>query len=155
VGLGKLIVGYDKRTKEKKGKIRISSEGVHFSNDFKKRIEEALKEMAQRDSNKKHLPSSKEAMRDEVNELVLQNTSGEARHFLSQVILNKRGFDLNRSIASITGYLGEIRAAALLMHLQVNEDLANKYSIKATGALRNNKTRQEIPIDLVCAGAGF
>jgi hypothetical protein len=30
---------------------------------------------------------------------------------------NIADFDLNRSIASVTGYLGEIRAAALLKHL--------------------------------------
>lgn len=156
VGIGKLIVGYDRKTKDKKGRIRISSEGVHFSGDFKKRIEKAMQSIIQPDGKKGSVfDLSKEEFRAEVNSLVLNNTTGEARSFLQWVMINKQDFDLNRSIASVTGYLGEIRAAALLKHLQVDENLVNKYSVKGTGALRSSQTRQEIPIDIVCAGNGF
>ena len=156
VGLGKLIVGYDRKTKDKKGKARISAEGVHFSGDFKKRIEKALQNIIKPDGKKQSaFDLSKEEFRAEVNTLILENTQGEAQRYLQQVMVNKRDFDLNRSIASVTGYLGEIRAAALLKHLQIDETLARKYSAKGTGALRSNQTRQEIPIDIVCAGNGF
>jgi hypothetical protein len=83
VGIGKLIVGYDRKTKDKKGKIRISSEGVHFSGDFKKRIEKAMQSIIQPDGKKSSaFDLSKEEFRAEVNSLVLSNTTGEARYFL-------------------------------------------------------------------------
>jgi hypothetical protein len=56
---------------------------VRFSNDFKKRIEEALKVMTPKDGKKLQLPSSREELRSEINALVLQNVGGEANHFLS------------------------------------------------------------------------
>ena len=44
VGLGKIIAGYTKGEKGKRGKIIITTEGVHFSSDFTKRMEKALKD---------------------------------------------------------------------------------------------------------------
>jgi hypothetical protein len=52
-----------------------------------------------------------------VNDLILSSVDAEAKYYLKQVMSNVTDFDLNRSIASVTGYLGEIRAAALLKHL--------------------------------------
>jgi hypothetical protein len=43
VGLGKLVIGYNRKTKNKKGSFIIKTDGVSFSSDFRKRIEEALK----------------------------------------------------------------------------------------------------------------
>jgi NOL1/NOP2/fmu family ribosome biogenesis protein len=79
VGLGKLVVGYDRKTKDKKGKIRISSEGIHFSSDFKKRIEKAMQSLISPDGKKGSVfDLSKEEFRAEVNSLVINNTYGEA-----------------------------------------------------------------------------
>ena len=156
VGLGKIIAGYSSGGKGKKGKITITTDKVHFSSDFTKRMEKALADFRPNSGvDKQSLPGTKEEMRDIVNELVLAYTYGEAREYLRQTIINKSSFDLNRSLSSIIGYLGEIRAAALLKHLQIDENLARSYSVKGTGALRNAKTGQQIPIDLVCAGNGF
>ena len=85
---------------------------------------------------------------------MLSSTEDEARYYLKQAINNVLDFDLNRSIASVTGYLGEIRAAALLKHLQIDSE-NQPFSVRGTGALRSQQTSQEIPIDLVCAGNGF
>ena len=156
VGLGKIIAGYTKGEKGKRGKIIITTEGVHFSSDFTKRMEKALKDFKPATgTNKQSLPDTREEMRAVVNNLILISTQGEARECLRQAMINKSAFDLNRSLSSIIGYLGEIRAAALLKHLQIDENLAQAYSVKGTGALRNAKTGQQIPIDLVCAGNGF
>jgi hypothetical protein len=81
-------------------------------------MEKALADFNPKNSNDKQpLPDTKEEMRIVVNELVLTYTQGEAREYLRQTIVNKSSFDLNRSLSSIIGYLGEIRAAALLKHL--------------------------------------
>ena len=158
VGLGKLIVGYDRKSDTTRGKIQISTEGVAFSSDFRKRIEKGLQSLIQegkKGEKKSAFDLTREEFRAEVNSLILQTVGGEAQEHLRWVMANKKDFDLNRSIASTTGYLGEIRAAALLRHLQVDEMLYAKYSPKGTGALRSIQTGQEIPIDLVCAGNGF
>jgi hypothetical protein len=66
--------------------------------------------------------------------------------------MEKQGyqFDLNASFASVTGYLGEVRAVALLKQL-----LPNDNNIRGTGNLRDTAKKQEIPIDVVCESCGF
>lgn len=156
VGLGKLIVGYNHKTKSKKGSFIIKTDGVTFSSDFRKRIEDALKilEAKEKIAGQNVFELTREQFRQEVNTLILSSVNNEAKYYLKQVINNVADFDLNRSIASVTGYLGEIRVAALLKHLQIDSD-KTPFSIRGTGALRSQQTKQEIPIDLVCAGNGF
>ena len=156
VGLGKLVIGYNRKTNNKKGSFIIKTDGVSFSSDFRKRIEEALKilESKEKMAGQNVFELTREQFRQEVNRLVLSSTEDEARYYLKQAINNVLDFDLNRSIASVTGYLGEIRAAALLKHLQIDSE-NQPFSVRGTGALRSQQTSQEIPIDLVCAGNGF
>ena len=91
-------------------------------------------------------------LRRRVNEIALKFiTDATAKQIVSN-IMETQGyqFDLNASFASVTGYLGEIRAVALLKQL-----LPNDSSIRGTGNLRDAVKRQEIPIDVVCESCGF
>ena len=149
VGLGKLIIGYDARS----GKPKIDTEGTIFSTGFIKKLESVLASLRKDQGNSINVYSiSKEQFKKEIDELILQTAQGEARVVLQRVITQgnlTHQFDLNRSIASVTGYCGEIRAAAIL--LQVTGDL----STRGTGALRSDLTGAEIPIDIVCMANGF
>jgi hypothetical protein len=41
----------------------------------------------------------------------------DARHYLNETLKHGEQFDLNRSVPSVIGYLGEIRAVAMLKQL--------------------------------------
>ena len=58
-------------------------------------------------------------------------------------------YDLNRSISSTIGYLGELRATLML------QELAPGMDTRGTGNLRDAIKGHEIPIDIVCAANGF
>ena len=156
VGMGKLIIGYNRKSKNKKGSFIIKTDGITFSSDFRKRIEEALKILENKNGGvgQNVFELTRDEFRQEVNMLALSFVSGDAKYYLQQAMKKSTEFDLNRSIASVTGYLGEVRAAALLKHLQIDNEKTS-FSVRGTGALRSLQTRQEIPIDLVCAGNGF
>ena len=148
IGLGKIITGYD----PDKRKFTLKTEGQYFSSDFKKRLQHLIDVMLptrkQKKSAKSFTPSQ---FRSEVNKIALSYiTDKEARSRIQAVMRRKSQFDLMPNIASVTGYLGEIRAVALLEHL-----LPNGTNIRGTGRLRDAMTGGEIPIDIVCASFGF
>lgn len=152
VGLGKMIVRYDLDKK----KFVLSTEGIEFSGTFKKRLQELLEMVVPNDFKKlKRGVStfSKTDFRNKINELALSCiTDREALHYLIEAIKHGEQFDLNRSISSVVGYLGEIRAVAMLKQLTKG---AKDISTRGTGNLRDAIKGQEIPIDIVCAGHGF
>ena len=63
---------------------------------------------------------------------------------------NLSEFDLHPNLSSVIGYLGEVRAVAMLKHLMPKE-----FNIRGTGSLRGVQTGAEIPIDVVCESYGF
>ena len=96
---------------------------------------------------------SKTDFRNKINEIALSCiTDREALYYLTETIKRGEQFDLNRSISSVVGYLGEIRAVAMLKQLTKG---AKDISTRGTGNLRDAIKGQEIPIDVVCAGHGF
>ena len=149
VGLGKLIVGYDMRT----GKPKLSTEGVVFSAGFVKKLENLLSKLGDKKGVAINAFSlSREEFKKTVDQYILDGASGETRVVLKRVITEgaaTKQFDLNRSIASVTGYCGEVRATAIL--LQITGDLTTR----GTGSLRGDLTGAEIPIDVVCMANGF
>lgn len=149
VGLGKLIIGYDMRT----GKPKLSTEGVVFSSGFVKKLENLLSKLSeQRGTTIDAFSLTRERFKEEVDRYILESATGETRKLLQRVITEgtaTKQFDLNRSIASVTGYCGEVRATAIL--LQITGDLTTR----GTGSLRSDLTGAEIPIDVVCMANGF
>ena len=147
--MGKLIVGYDMRT----GKPKLSTEGVIFSSGFVKKLENLLSKLSEkRGATVNAFSLSREEFKKTIDQYILDEATGETRAVLKRVITEgatTKQFDLNRSIASVTGYCGEVRATAIL--LQITGDLTTR----GTGSLRSDLTGAEIPIDVVCMANGF
>lgn len=157
VGLGKIIVGYNNKTNE----VIVTTEDFNISSGFRKKLEEDLLKLQlqkDKDSNKISVFQdgyTKEDYRRDVDIIIhkflskpddVKNPFGNKNPFSNIVKLN---YDLNRSIASTIGYLGELRATLIL------QELCPDMPLKATGNLRDDITKREIPIDIVCAANGF
>ena len=146
VGLGKIITSYNKKT----NKITASMDGVRLSSDFRKKLETELNKIIMSDrekndnTNKKISVYSldKKVYRDRINAII-------HNYIKTPINVNMVQYDLNRSISSTIGYLGEIRATLIL------QELAPGMSTRGTGNLREAIKGQEIPIDIVCAANGF
>ena len=148
VGLGKMIVKFD-TSKDKKKRVTVDMEGVKISTAFRTKLEKDLTAIYDRlNSDKKGkidvYSMTKEVYREHVNALIHKYVGN-----LASLGIDTSQFDLNRSIASTTGYLGEVRAAAML------NELAPGSGTRGTGALRTIEKGQEIPIDIVCMANGF
>lgn len=87
-------------------------------------------------------------IRDNLKEKIVKNIQNtRLRNIVSQEF-GKEWYDVNSSIASIKGFLGEIHAYSAMKFLFPQS------SISATGNIRDLKG-QEIPIDLVINDCGF
>lgn len=150
VGLGKLIVKYDKEKK----KFVLNTENIDFSPAFKKRLSDLLEIMVPQKVKKRGASTyTSRGFRQRINEIALSTiTNDEARGYIKQAMDNKKEFDIKRNLYSVIGYLGEIRAVAMLK--QITKDNP-EISTRGTGALRDAIKGQEIPIDVVCAACGF
>lgn len=143
VGLGKIVTSYD----PKKNKVKVQIDDTFkISSTFRNKLEKDLTKIYSKyNSNEDKIkPTSKEDYKDKVNQILEQEIDG-----FSLLHINTNQFDLNRSLSSTIGYLGEIRAVAMLKELAPNGDT------KGTGALRDSIKKQEIPIDVVCMANGF
>ena len=152
VGLGKIIVRYDMEKK----KFILNTEGIDFSSDFKKRLSNLLDVVVPQNLKKLKrgvATFAKEEFRKKINELALSCINDkDARYYLNETLKHSEQFDLNRSAPSVIGYLGEIRAVAMLKQLTNG---IKDTTTRGTGNLRDAVKGQEIPIDVVCAGHGF
>lgn len=153
VGLGKLIKGYDKNT----GKFIIDVGQMNVSSGFKQKLSNLLDMIWQAQNNgkqkKNKVPVSsvtQQGFRDDVNTIILANiTNPTTKMYVSRILKGPADqFDLMRNVASVAGYLGEIRAVAMLQELTGGD-------ARGTGALKTATTGEEIPIDVVCEGFGF
>lgn len=149
VGLGKLVIGYDMRT----GKPKLDADGVIFSSDFVKKMEAVLEGLSDKRGNFINaFGMSKEAFKDQIDSLIIEMAPSSIKENLREVITRggiDKQFDLNRSIASVTGYCGEVRATAIL------NQISGGINARGTGALRDDLHKREIPIDIVCLANGF
>lgn len=152
VGLGKLIVGYDLEKKQ----FLIQTEGITVSSAFKKKLEAFVGKLMSTRIKKTDAKSyTKDVFRQKVNEIAIACVNDtQARTYLEQTMKNKKEFDLAPNLSSVIGYLGEVRAVAMLKHL-----MPKQYDIRGTGSLRGTVTgstrSDEIPIDVVCESYGF
>ena len=150
VGLGKIVVSFTPPNKKnKKGAIvKTSLDGVHISPAFRTKLEKELTNLYGKynDTGNKidALSIEPAAYRERINEII----EAKLKCSLSSLGLQLHQFDLNRSIASTIGYLGEIRATAILNELTPN-------GARGAGNLRDEITGHEIPIDVVCEANGF
>lgn len=145
VGLGKIISSYNQKT----NKVTASIEGIDgISSKFKKKLEEELLAIYLKDNKGKFdnkinvFDLSQKTYREYVNSFI-HSCLGKT------VDIESTQYDLNRSIASTLGYLGEVRATLIL------KELAPNATTRGTGNLRTAAKKQEIPIDIVCAANGF
>lgn len=148
VGLGKLIIGYDMEKKQ----FLIQTEGVTISPAFKKRLEQFVGKLVSTTFKKTEAKSyNKNSFREIINEIALSCVHDtDAKFYLSETMKNTNEFDLHPNLSSVIGYLGEVRAVAILKHL-----MPKGLSVRGTGSLRSVETGAEIPIDVVCASHGF
>lgn len=95
--------------------------------------------------------SSMEEIRTYLNKTILENIQFAELRALVETELNtySGNYDLNKSEASIKGFLGEVHTTVFLKYLFPNAE------IRATGNLRTLAKREEIPIDVVMNGVGF
>lgn len=156
VGLGKVILGYDLEKK----KFILKTEDVTFSSDFKKKIKLFLGKIVNQKAQKVGSKSfTKKAFRETINRISLEcMEKGTAKDLIEEAMRDEKSYDLYASPSSVIGYLGELRATAMLRHLTPHD----KKNIMATGALKrrfHDKTGHgkgtEIPIDLICEEWGF
>lgn len=156
VGLGKIIKGYD----ASKGVFIIDTNNLDISSGFKKKLLDLLDSIREKALQKSgslvgpktnvNFFSSDDEYRNKINEIALGAVSDpDAKARLKRVMERKNEFDLMRNTASVTGYLGEVRAVAIMEELMPNK------SVRGTGKLRSVETGSEIPIDVVCEEYGF
>ena len=144
VGLGKIITSYNPQNR----KISVDVEGMKLSSGFRRKLEEDLTQLFQKNNPEAGkqidvFSLTKEQYRDIVNSLICRYLG------LTSIPVNQSQYDLNRSIASTIGYLGEIRATLIL------QELDPQGRVRGTGNLRTASKGQEIPIDVVCEANGF
>jgi hypothetical protein len=58
-------------------------------------------------------------------------------------------------LSSVIGYLGEVRAVAMLNHLMPKNSVAAKGVGNVFGKFSISGRTEEIPIDVLCMGWGF
>lgn len=150
VGLGRIITHYDSRTRS----VKVAIENIkNISSGFRKKLEDDLTQISEKinNSNSKKInvfelaattDAARAIYRDYVNSIIL-------KHLKVPMDILAEQYDLNRSISSTIGYLGEIRATLFM------KELAPNVQVRATGNLRTAVKGQEIPIDLICAANGF
>ena len=157
VGLGKFIVGYD----FKKHEVIIESNDIRVSPQFKKKIETLLDTLLPDRIRKRGAKTyTDQGLRRRVNELALEKiTNSEAKFYIEEAMRHKEQFDLKANLSSVIGYLGEIRAVAMLNHLMPKNE---NTPISKAGGVGNvfgkfaiSGRSEEIPIDVVCMSWGF
>lgn len=153
VGLGKFIVGYD----FEKHTVILNAEGVQVSSSFRKRIEETLNLLLPDRVRKRGASTyTSDGFRRRINELALEKIiDPEAKKYLQLAMKNKEQFDLKPNLSSVIGYLGEVRAVALLNHLAPDGFSEAKGVGNVYGKFAASGRVEEIPIDVVCAAWGF
>lgn len=150
IGLGKFIVGYDFAKHE----VILTSDDIQVSPAFKKKMEEALDLLLPDRKRKRGATTyTSQGLRKRVNELALEKiTNPEAKKHIIEAMEKKEQFDLKANLSSVIGYLGEVRAVAMLNHLMPKSaggvgGLYGKFAISGR--------TEEIPIDVLCLAWGF
>ncbi len=79
----------------------------------------------------------------------IRNTYRVKDLVLNELDTNLDSFDINKSAASVKGFLGEVATTAILKALCPNQ------SIIPTGTMKKVRTGQELPIDILLNDIGF
>ena len=151
VGLGKFIIGYD----FKKHEVIINTEGIEVSPAFKKKLNEALNILVPNKIRKRGAQTYTDSgFRKRINELALEKiVDGKAKDYIKEAMEQKEQFDLKPNLSSVIGYLGEVRAVAILNHLTPSEKAKGVGNLYGKMAISGNT--EEIPIDVICMSWGF
>lgn len=157
IGLGKFIIGYD----FEKHEVIIDAHDVRVSPQFKKKIESLLDTLLPDRVRKRGAKTyTDRGLRKRVNELALEKiTDQEAKNYIIEAMKHKEQFDLKANLSSVIGYLGEVRAVAMLNHLMPKSNgtaIGNASGVgNIFGKFAISGRSEEIPIDVVCMSQGF
>ena len=153
VGLGKFIVGYD----FEKHEVILETKDIQVSQSFKKKMEEALDILVPTRVKKRGAKTYTDSgFRKRINDLTLEViTDDQAKKYISEAMSQKEQFDLKPNLSSVIGYLGEVRAVAMLNHLMPKDGVAAKGVGNVFGKFSISGRSEEIPIDVLCMGWGF
>lgn len=158
VGLGKFIVGYDLEKHE----VILETKDIRVSQGFKKKMEEVLNILVPTRVRKRGAKTyTNSGFRKRINDLALEViTDKQAYKCISEAMSQKEQFDLKPNLSSVIGYLGEVRAVAMLNHLMPKDDKGKPIG-RASGVgnvfgkFSISGRSEEIPIDVLCMGWGF
>lgn len=147
-GTGGKSVGLARLTfKNDNGRVSISYDGdIKLSSGLLQKIRQAAIALQEKTQKGKPLVTdkfpNKMAFKDDVMAQILKQTSGMARSLLQQVLNQEaKNIEISRSYAGLKGFLGEVRALAILGHF------FGVSNIEGTGPLKEVATKQSIAVD--------
>lgn len=141
VGLARLTF------KNEGGKLSISYSGdTKLSGSLLQKIRQAAMIIQENTHKGKQLVTekfpTKESFKEDVIRQILRQTSGDTRIILQSVLSKEASnIEITRSYAGLKGFLGEVRALAILAHF------FGLKQIEGTGPLKEVATKQSIAVD--------
>lgn len=147
-GLARVLTKVEYNSKNKKNKIKF-----YFSDfmpkDFQDRLVEEynikFQNVTKQNFSKQQVA---EVLKQWVN-INIEDKYGMREAVLKELNYNLQSFDINKTSASVKGFLGEVATSAIIKVLCPNQ------STIATGAMKKIRTGQELPIDILLNGIGF
>ena len=148
IGSGGNKVGLARLTfKKENDRVNISYDGdVKLSYGLLQKIRQAALILQEKTQKGKPMITdkfpTKTEFKEDVIEQILEQTSGKSRVLLQQVLEQEaKNIEISRSYAGLKGFLGEVRALAILGHFfGVN-------NVEGTGPLKEAATKQSISVD--------
>ena len=146
VGLGKLQFKLEPTTQKGVHTKKISAKWIEGANAFGPELINKVVATLSQDGEKDDISifKSRAAFKDDVNKQILDRAPGIWRNILQTVMVESTyGVkEITRSYAGLVGYLGEVRAQAILYYFFGDEAFG-------TGALKEIATKADISIDMV------
>ena len=147
-GSGGKKVGLARLTfKKDKNKVNVSYDGdIKLSSGLLQKIRQAAIMIQEKTHKGKQLVTdkfpNKESFKEDVIKRTLEQTSGDTRILLRSVLDKEAdNIDITRSYAGLKGFLGEVRALAILAHF------FGLKQIQGTGPLKEVTSKQSIAVD--------
>lgn len=133
--------------KKEKDKINVSYDGdVKLSTGLLQKIRQAAIMIQEKTHKGKQLVTdkfaTKESFKEDVIRRILDQTSSDTKIILRSVLEKEaKNIDITRSYAGLKGFLGEVRALAILAHF------FGLKQIQGTGPLKEVASKQSIAVD--------
>ncbi len=97
------------------------------------------------------------SFREYINNIIRQNVSADIIPYFEREFRNLQGYALNKNENVIKGYVEEISQNVIFSYLSQNNQRASRLlgSTLPTGAIKDLRTGQSIPIDMILGNYGF